>query len=193
MASLFMGLWNIVKSNLGPIKNFFVRPLLRCTYMSTEEPFIGNPDHPRFRAAFYRLDVTNDGHERAKECQGFLDLVKSAKQSPAYGPNLLKKPEQLKWAHEDAFISVSIDPRKNPRKLDLFHVYETNPLTMHLPVKPPQIPVGTRSSIPTDAYLFDVRIDYDSDRFIIVSILIKPSDKFDGFAVYVHTEPGIPH
>jgi hypothetical protein len=61
-------------------------------------------------------------------------------------------------------------------------------MSMHFPIKPPQTPVGTDTCVASDHYLLNVRLDHDSDRYITVKLIVKPSDRFDQFSIEVQTE-----
>jgi hypothetical protein len=182
------GVWSVVKRCTEPISNVFARPRLEVTYARVREPDIVQFDGPKDRAAYYHIDVTNNGNREAKDCQGFLDVVKTLKMANLYGGNLAIKPERLKWAHEDSGQAVNLDPHASPRKLQLFHVFENTPTSMHFPIKPPQTPVGTKTCVVSDQYLLNVRLDYDSDRYITVRLIIRPADRYDQFSIDVQTE-----
>ena len=182
------GVWSVVKRCTEPISNVFARPRLEVTYARVRGPDIVQFDGPKDRAAYYHIDVTNNGNRGAKDCQGFLDVVKTLKMANLYGGNLAIKPERLKWAHEDSGQAVNLDPHGSPRKLQLFHVFENTPTSMHFPIKPPQTPVGTKTCVVSDQYLLNVRLDYDSDRYITVRLIIRPADRYDQFSIDVQTE-----
>jgi hypothetical protein len=182
------GVLKVVKGFTAPISNLFARPRLEVTYAGVREPDIVPFDGPSNRAAYYHIDVTNRGNREAKDCQGFLDVVKTLKMANLYGGNLAIKPERLKWAHEDSGQAVNLDPHASPRKLELFHVYENTPTSMHFPIKPPQTPVGTKTCVVSDQYLLNVRFDYDSDRYITVRLIVRPADRYDQFSIDVQTE-----
>ena len=185
---LLQGVWSAVKSCTTPISNLFAKPRLEVTYARLEEPFIVQVVDSKDRAAYYRIDITNNGNRGAKDCRGFFDVVKTLKMANLYGGNLAVKPVRLKWAVEDSGQTVNLDPHAGPRKLELFHVYQNTPMSMHFPIKPPQTPVGTNTCVASDHYLLNVRLDYDSDRYITVKLIVKPSDRYDQFLVEVQTE-----
>jgi hypothetical protein len=185
---LLHGVWSVVKGCTAPISNVFARPRLQVTYARFREPDIVQVDDPKDRAAYYHIDVTNRGNRGAKQCQGFLDVVKTLKMANLYGGNLAMKPEPLKWAHEDSSQAVDLDPHASPRKLQLFHVYENSPTSMHFPIKPPQAPVGAKTSVVSDQYLLNVRLDYDSDRYITVTLSVRPADRYDQFSIDVQAK-----
>ena len=185
---LLQGVWSVVKGCTTPISNLFARPRLKVTYARLEEPYIAQVVDSKDGAAYYRIDITNNGNRGAKDCQGFLDVVKTLKMANLYGGNLAVKPERLKWALEDSGQTVNLDPHAGPRKLELFHVYQNTPTSMHFPIKPPQTPVGTNTCVASDHYLLNVRLDYDSDRYITVTLIVKPSERYDQFSIEVQTE-----
>jgi hypothetical protein len=182
------GVLRVVKGFTAPISNLFARPRLEVTYAGVREPDIVPFDGPSDRAAYYHIDVTNRGNREAKDCQGFLDVVKTLKMANLYGGNLAIKPERLKWAHDDSGQAVNLDPHASPRKLELFHVYENTPTSMHFPIKPPQTRPGTKTCVVSDQYLLNVRLDYDSDRYITVRLIVRPADRYDQFSIDVQTE-----
>jgi hypothetical protein len=185
---LLQGVWSAVKSCTTPISNLFAGPRLEVTYSRLEEPDIVQVVDSKDHAAYYRIDITNNGNRGAKDCQGFFDVVKTLKMANLYGGNLAIKPVRLKWALEDSGQTVNLDPHTGPRKLELFHVYQNTPMSMHFPIKPPQTPVGTNTCVASDHYLLNVRLDYDSDRYITVKLIVKPSDRYDQFSIEVQTE-----
>src|SRR2546427_2737558 len=63
---------------------------------------------------FYRLRVDNYGRGTADECQATLAAVEPVIAGPS-----LPRPATLKWAHEEDYRSIPIEPRES-RKLDLF-------------------------------------------------------------------------
>jgi hypothetical protein len=182
------GVLRVVKGFTAPISNLFARPRLEVTYARVGEPDIVPFDGRSDRAAYYHIDVTNRGNREAKDCQGFLDVVKTLKMANLYGGNLAIKPERLKWAHDDSGQAVNLDPHASPLKLELFHVYENTPTTMHFPIKPPQTPPGTKTCVASDQYLLNVRLDYNSDRYITVRLIVRPADRYDQFSIDVQTE-----
>jgi hypothetical protein len=184
---LLQGVWNVIKGCTTPISNMFPGPRLKVAYARLEEPHIVQVVDSTDRAAYYRIDITNDGNRGAKDCQGFLDVVKTLKMANLYGGNLAVTPQRLKWALEDSGQTVNLDPHAGPRKLELFHVYENTPMSMHFPMKPPQTPVGTNTCVASDHYLLNVRLDYDLDRYITVTLVVKPGDRYDQFSIEVQT------
>ncbi len=182
------GAWSIIKGLTTPISNMFAGPRLEVTYARLEEPYIAQNVDSKPRVAYYRIDISNNGSRAAKDCQGFLDVVKTLKMANLYGGNLAVKPERLKWAIEHPGQPVNLDPHAGPRKLELFHVYENTPMSMHFPIKPPQTPVGTNTCVASDHYLLNVRLDYNTDRYIAVTLVIKPSDRYDQFSIDVQTK-----
>jgi hypothetical protein len=185
---LLQGIWSAVKSCTTPISNLFPRSRLEVTYARLEEPDIVQVVDSKDLAAYYRIDITNNGNRGAKDCQGFFDVVKTLKMANLYGGNLAVKPVRLKWAQADSGQPVNLDPHTGPRKLELFHVYQNTPTSMHFPIKPPQTPAGTNTCVPSDHYLLNVRIDYDSDRYITVKLIVRPSDRYDQFSIEVQSE-----
>ena len=179
------GLWSVVKRCTSPISTVFARPRLEITYARAGEPDIVPVDDPKDRVAYYHIDVTNNGNRVAKDCQGFLDVVKTLKMANLYGGNLAIKPERLKWTDEDSGQAVNLDPHASPRKLQLFHVYENTSTSIHFPIKPPQTPVGTKTCVASDQYLINLRLDYDSDRYITVTLIVRPADRYDQFSIDV--------
>ena len=179
------GLWSVVKRCTAPISTVFARPRLEITYARAGEPDIVPVDDPKDRVAYYHIDVTNNGNRVAKNCQGFLDVVKTLKMANLYGGNLAIKPERLKWTDEDSGQAVNLDPHASPRKLQLFHVYENTSTSIHFPIKPPQTPVGTKTCVASDQYLINLRLDYDSDRYITVTLIVRPADRYDQFSIDV--------
>jgi hypothetical protein len=179
------GLWSAVKRCTAPISTVFARPRLEITYARAREPDIVPVDDPKDRVAYYHIDVTNNGNRVAKDCQGFLDVVKTLKMANLYGGNLAIKPERLKWTDEDSGQAVDLDPHASPRKLQLFHVYENTSTSIHFPIKPPQTPVGTKTCVASDQYLINLRLDYDSDRYITVTLIVRPADRYDQFSIDV--------
>ena len=89
------GVLKVVKGFTDPISNVFARPRLEVTYARVREPDIVQFDGPSDRAAYYHIDVTNHGNREAKNCQGFLDVVKTLKMANLYGGNLAITPEPL--------------------------------------------------------------------------------------------------
>ena len=63
---LMQGVWSAVKKCLTPISNLFPRPRLEVTYARLEEPFIVPVVDSKGRAAYYRIDITNNGNRVAK-------------------------------------------------------------------------------------------------------------------------------
>jgi hypothetical protein len=182
------GAWRFIKKCATPISNIFARPRLQVTYARVQEPEIVQIGDPPSRAACYHIDVTNKGNRRAHDCQGFLDVVKTLKMANLYGGNLTIRPQRLKWALEDSGQTVNLDPHGRPGKLPLFLVYEDSPTNMHFPIKPPETPAGTKSCVVSDDYLLIVRLDYDSDRYITVTLIVRPADRYDQFSIDVQTE-----
>jgi hypothetical protein len=184
---VFKGVWSVVNGCAELISKLFARPRLEFTYARVGEPDIVQVDDPKDRVAYYHIDVTNIGNRGAKDCQGFLDVVKTLKMANLYGGNLAIKPERLQWAHDGSGQAVNLNPHASPRKLQLFHVYENMPTNMHFPIKPPQTPVGTKTRVVADQYLLNVRLDYDSDRYFTVKLIVRPADRFDQFSIDVQT------
>jgi hypothetical protein len=181
------GVWSIVKGCTAPISKIFARPRLELSCARAGEPNIVPLDDPQNRIAYYHIDVTNRGNRGAKDCKGFLDVVKTLKMANLYGGNLAVKPVRLKWTDEGSGQAVNLDPYAGTRKLSLFHVYENMPTKMHFPIKPPQTPVGTATCVAAEEYLLNVRLDYDSDRYITVKLIIRPADRYDQYSIDVQT------
>jgi hypothetical protein len=179
------GLWSVVKRCTAPISTVFARARLEITYARAGEPDIVSVADLKDRVAYYHIDVTNNGNRVAKDCQGFLDVVKTLKMANLYGGNLAIKPERLKWTDEDSGQAVNLEPHARPRKLQLFHVYENTSTSIHFPIKPPQMPVGTKTCVASDQYLINLRLDYDSDRYITVTLIVRPADRYDQFSIDV--------
>ena len=59
---------------------------------------------------------------------------------------------------------------------------------MHFPIKPPQTPLGTNTSVAADQYLINVRLDYDTDRYIKVTLIVRPNDRYDQFTIDVQPD-----
>lgn len=184
---LLQGVWSVVKRCTAPISNLIARPRLEIAYARVGEPDIVQVDDPKDRVACYHIDVTNNGNRAAKDCKGFLDVVKPLKMAILYGGNLAVRPVRLQWANEDSGQALNLDPRASSRKLPLFQVYENSPTNMHFPIKPPQTPTGTKTCVVAEPYLLNVRLDYDSDRYIKVTLIVRPADRYDQFSIDVQT------
>jgi hypothetical protein len=179
------GVWSLVKACMAPIRNVISGPRPVVTYARVGEPDIVPVDESKNRIAHYHIDVTYNGNRGAKDCQGFLDVVKPLKMAILYGGNLAVRPVRLQWAGEDSGQAVNLDPQAGPRKLPLFHVYENSPTKMHFPIKPPQTPLGTQTCVSAEPYLLNVRVDYDSVRYITITLIVRPADQFDRFSIDV--------
>jgi hypothetical protein len=116
---------------------------------------------------FYRLNVHNKGHNTADECEGILSTAE-----PIEGGRALERPSILKWAHEDSFRHVSIEPGET-RKLDLFFVLEGD-LRLHFFIDMPRIPVGFERSFESKSYKVKVRVKARGGANAVASFKVEP-------------------
>jgi hypothetical protein len=126
---------------------------------------------------FYRLRVNNLGRSTAEECQAFLSAAE-----PVQGGRALERPAVLKWAHEDDFRRVSIEPGEF-RKLDLFFVLERD-ARMHFYIEMPQGPAGFDRAFQTAAYRVKVRVKAKTGAPAVASFRVEPGAEATTFRVF---------
>lgn len=107
-------------------------------------------------ASFYRLTIRNRGKTPAEICRVYLVSVRLVKDGVA-GPDLLGKPQILKWAHEANFDAVTIEAGDS-RKLDLFYKYHNRPDEFRMFVEPTAMPIGTVAVFPIAEYRIKIRV-----------------------------------
>ena len=172
---LLQGVWSVVKGSVHTDQQHVCPGLVLKSPMLVSK----NPTSSSRRFQRPRRLLSHRYHKqwqpRSQGLPGFLGRC----EDPENGEPLWRKPgnqtRATEMGLEDSGQTVNLDPHAGPRKLELFHVYQNTPTSMHFPIKPPQTPVGTKTCVASDHYLLIVRLDYDSDRYITVRLIVRPS------------------
>lgn len=150
-------------------------PNLVITYEAEDEPFRGIAVDAGYRtASFYRLSIVNTGLVPAEDCEGLLIAVEPIK-VPS-GGRKLGRPVVLKWAHEDDYFPITIEPEES-RKLDIFYIFEDDPSSIHFYFELPRIPAGLSRTFPFGRYQITIRIESKNADSVKSSFVLDTDGK----------------
>jgi hypothetical protein len=158
-----------------------VEPSLIPKYEAKGEPFMGSVVDSGYQtAAFYRLNVDNIGAMPAENCEGILSSVEPINNTRG---KKLGRPVVLKWAHEEAYTPITIEPGES-RKLDFFYIFVDNPRFIEFYFKEPNPPMGLSRTFPSGSYRVTLRIKSSNTDTAKASFIVET----DGISIFAGIE-----